>query len=176
MVGVGALLGCGTGSGPNSAIPVRIIHGQEAGPLDVGDITGNDFTGPLTLGEPFEYGGMIIHNTSSHDVRVSEVRPYRLSYALQLLALQAWLIPKDAHEGLPLAWRVWPLEDPRARSAVPARNFTVPGHRHVQILFGLRPRRVGVFRLEGARLKFVASGQHYDWTLRDILIARVKAH
>jgi len=170
----GTLLGHGgVPAAPAQLIPVRIVHGQEAGPLEAGDVLRLEFD-KLSVGKTFEEGNLIVTNASKRSVRVDTIRPYRLAPTLRLVALQAWLIPKNAHTSLPGGSREWPLKDPRARCAVPARNVTIPSHRWLQIVFALQPTRPGVHRLEGARIRFQFGGRRYDWTLQHIIVAVAK--
>lgn len=162
----------GPSSAPTSPFPTRIVHGQTAGPLDAGAVTGAYFS--ITVGKPFEFGQIFLHNTSRDPVRIRAVRPDGLTSGIRLLALRAWLVPRHTRLLLPGAWREWPLKDPRARAAVPARDFSIPAGRAVQIILGVRMREVGVQRLEGARVTFVAGGLSYDWTLRTFFVAKVK--
>lgn len=162
-----------TQNAPGELIPPKVVHGQEAGPLGGGDVLILEFR-LLPVGKPFEEGHLILTNRSKHDVQVESVQPVRLAPTLRLVALQAWLIPKNAHLSLPGGSHDWPLKDPRARSAVPARNFAIPAHRWTQIVFALKPTRAGTHRMEGARIVFKAAGRRYDWTLQHVIVAITK--
>jgi len=174
LLGVGVLLGSGVAQGePAQLIPVRIVHGQEAGPLDGGGVLELEFD-KLSVGKTFEEGNLYIRNTSKRAVRLDTVRPVRLTPALRLVAVRVWLVPRGAHSGLPGGSHEWPLKDPRARFAVPAKNVTIPGHRLLQIVFALRPTRAGVHRLEGLRIEFEYGGRRYEWTLEHVIVAVTK--
>lgn len=159
-------------SGLARLIPVKVVHGQTAGPLDGGDLVRIDF--PVAVGKPFAEGNLIISNTSKHDARVVTVRPERLTQGLRLVALRAWLVPRSAHLMLPGGSRDWPLKDPRARSAKPARNVTIPAHRWVQLIFALEATHAGVSQLDGVRITFNAGGRDYDWTLGHTIVVHAK--
>jgi hypothetical protein len=150
--------------------PPKVVHGQEAGPLEGGGVLILTFE-RLPVGKAFEEGNLVLENRSKDEVHVDAVNPFRLAPALQLVALRAWLVPKNEHKLLPGGSRDWPVDDPRARFTVPAKNFTIPPHRWMQILFALEPTQPGTHRMEGARITFEAGGKHYDWTLQHVIVA-----
>jgi hypothetical protein len=151
----------------------RLVHGYDNGPIYTGSGTTTSF--PVDLGQPFTYGVVTVSNRASRTAVLTDVRVKpSLPAGMQIIEVKV-VGPNrrtpviGTHEQYPppkLAPHLRPLRGAR----VPPKK-TPEGNSGVEIVFGLKVNRPGIFGFRHVEVDYRIGRKPYTARLEDGFVA-----
>jgi len=174
-----SLLVLAIGVGLNRSDPHRAPDSE--GPLFWG--LADSMGAGVRIGKPFTYGHVTVFTSGTHAAVLDDVRLWRPTPGLRLLAKRADLPSRDAPHGT-LTRAPW--YPPRGIRLHPLRGFVVPTNgyvdgtvrpeRGVNIVLGLEIAQPGRFSFHGIVVRYHVGDQHYELVVHQALQVCSRAH
>jgi hypothetical protein len=151
----------------------RLVHGYDSGPVYTGSGTKTGF--PVDLGQPFTYGVITVSNRTGRTAVLTGVR-VKPSLPASMEILEVKVVGPNRKTAVVGTGRQYPPPElaphlrPLKGARVPPKN-TSEGYGGVEIVFGLKVIRPGIFGFRQVELDYRIGSKPYTALLEDGFVA-----